>query len=535
MSQSTAVKEDAAMKKLAFIAALVALLVTVPFAAGSSHREAPLTSIDPTGDDTDTYAFTAKDSPGDLTIVGNWIPFEDPAGGPNFYKFDDNAHYYLNIDNTGDGKADIRYQFRFSTKTRNPGTFLYGLGKPIDSADSPNRNIVQTYTLTRERLQNGNVVSEKVLGNDLPTPPDNVGPKTTPNYEQTAESTVRNLPGGGKVFAGQRDDPFFASLGRIFDTVNLTGAGLGNKGGGVDDLGGYSVHSILLQVPEKQVTVNHKKVKSEKSKNAVVGVWASTERQALDVNGNGSGAFHQISRLGNPLVNEVIIPLAKKDMFNRTSPADDAANYGTYVLNPGLAAALNALFPGVVNAPEHNRTDIVQAVLQGIPGLNAFPGAAGKNATDTIKINLGTPPSQNPQRLGVLAGDNAGYPNGRRLTDDAVDIDLQVVAGALKGNKVPLGDGVDQNDVAFLDRFPYVAAPNPGANPDYAYGSRIKALAQQGGDVFPAFSDGSSDPSTSGPSDGGSTGVAMWILIPAAAIAVVGVTGTARNRRKRSA
>jgi hypothetical protein len=225
----------------------------------------------------------------------------------------------------------------------------------------------------------------------------------------------------------------------------------------------------------------------------------------------------------------VIIPLAKKDMFNRTIPADDAANYGTYVLNPVLAAAMNALFPGKINAPEHNRTDIVQAVLQGIPGLNAFPGKAGKNATDTLKINLGTPPTPNPQRLGVLAGDNQGYPNGRRLTDDVTDIDLQVVAGALKGNKVPLGDGVDQNDVAFLTKFPYVAPPNPGANPDYSFGSRIKALAQQGGDVFPSLS-GSSSTDTAG-SDGGGTSAVVWILIAAAGLAVVGMAGNTLRKR----
>jgi hypothetical protein len=291
------------------------------------------------------------------------------------------------------------------------------------------------------------------------------------------------------------------------------------------------VHSIVLQVPESQVTVDGKPVKSDKSKNAVVGVWTSTERPSVDVNGNASGAFHQISRLGNPLVNEVIIPLALKDKFNRTIPADDATNYGKYVLEPGLAAALNTLFPGKINAPTKNRTDIVQAVLQGIPGLNAFPGAAGKNATDTIKINLGTPPSNAPQRLGVLAKDNAGYPNGRRLTDDVTDIDLQVVAGALKGNKVPLGDGVDQNDVPFLTKFPYVAPPGAGANPDASYGSRIKALAQQGGDVFPSFSGSTS---TSGANDNGGVSAAVWILIAAGVLAAIGITGTAINRRRGS-
>src|SRR4051794_25331757 len=326
------------LRKLAMTAALVAAAAVPPVALGSSHREAPLTAIDPTADNTDVYAFTAKDAPDALTIASNWVPFEDPAGGPNFYRFDDNARYYTNIDNTGDGKPDVRYLFTFKTHTKNPASFLYGLGGKVKTPDDPNLNVTQTYTVTREQLRNGAVVNSAVVGRNLLSPPNNVGPKTTPDYGAIAEQTVHRLKGGGKVFAGQRDDPFFVSLGRVFDTVNLTGAGLGNQGGGVDDLAGYAVHSIVLQVPESQVTVNGKSVKSEKSKNAVVGVWSSTERQAIDVNGKGSGAFHQISRLGNPLVNEVIIPLAKKDMFNRTIPADDAANYGTYVLNPVLAA-----------------------------------------------------------------------------------------------------------------------------------------------------------------------------------------------------
>jgi len=178
---------------------------------------------------------------------------------------------------------------------------------------------------------------------------------------------------------------------------------------------------------------------------------------------------------------------------------------------------LNTLYPDV-KAPESNRTDIVQAVLQGVPGLNAFPGNAGKNATDTLKINLGTAPSASPDRLGVLAGDNAGYPNGRRLTDDVVDIDLQVVAGALKGNKVPLGDGVNQNDVQFLSEFPYVAPSKPGANPDAAYGSQLKAIANADGtDTLPSYSGTSAGGSGSG-DDGGGPGALGWIAIAAGAL-----------------
>jgi hypothetical protein len=515
------------MRKLALVAALAALVIAVPLSFGSSHREAPLTSIDPTGDDTDTYAFTAQDAPGALTIVGNWVPFEDPAGGPNFYKFDDNAHYYLNIDNTGDGVADVRYLFDFDTEVRNPNSFLYTNGQPVNSVDSKNRNVVQTYSVTR--VADGH---SQVIARNVPTPPSNVGPKTIPDYQAAQAGAIENLPGGGKVFAGQREDPFFASLGRIFDTVNLTGAGLGNQGGGVDDLAGYAVQSIVLQVPERDVTRDGKSVADAKDSNAVVGVWASTERQSISVTGSGTGPFTQISRLGNPLVNEVIIPLGQKDRFNRTQPKDDASNYGQFVLQPELAAVLNKLFPGV-NAPEKNRTDIVQAVLQGLPGLNAFPGAAGQNATDTLKINLGTPPTASPNRLGALAGDTAGYPNGRRLTDDVVDIDLQVVAGALAmpANKVPLGDGVNQNDVQSLSQFPYVAPPKPGANPNAGFGSQLKAIDNGNGTSTPPSFSATGGSGSGGGGGGGPDGI-VWVLIGAGVLALVGLGYRVAHRGK---
>jgi hypothetical protein len=462
------------MRKLAIAAALVAVAIAVPLSMGSSHREAPLTALDPTADHTDVYAFTAKDAPDALTIAVNWIPFEDPAGGPNFYRFDDKARYYTNIDNTGDGKPDIRYLFAFKTNTKNPNSFLYGLGGQVKDLDDKNLNVTQSYDVVREELRNGSIVSKQVVGRDLLTPPNNVGPKTTPDYPAIAEKANHRLSGGGKVFAGQRDDPFFISLGRVFDTINLTGAGLGNKGGGVDDLAGYAVHSTVLQLPESQVTRDGESVSGAKARNAVVGVWSTTERQNLNVaSGEGSGEYKQVSRLGNPLVNEVIVPRGAKDKFNRTTPDQDAKNYGAGAVKPELAKVLNTLFPDV-KAPEDNRTDIVQAVLQGVPGLNAFPGKAGKNATDTLKVNLGVPPANQPNRLGVLAKDNQGYPNGRRLEDDVTDIDLQVVAGALKGNKVALGDGVDKNDVASKAEFPYLADPGSGANPKAGYASKLK-------------------------------------------------------------
>ncbi len=486
------------MKRLAIVAALLAIGVAVPLSIGSSHREAPLTSIDPTGDDTDVYAFTAPDAQHALTVVANWVPFEDPAGGPNFYKFDPKARYYINIDNTGDGRPDVRYRFRFKDHLRNPNSFLYA-APTVDSIDSPNLNVFQTYDVDRlvygkggrwyaqdarkghrnrkgkhhrkgkhrkgkhNRKGNGKYKlrhSREVL-EDAFVAPNNVGPKTIPNYDAVANQAITDLPSGGKVFAGQRDDPFFVDLGATFDAINLDMPGRGGKV--VDDLAGYGVHSIVLQVPEENVTKDGEQVNSDKDKNAVVGVWASTERQRVQVAGsksdddNRGDDWVQTSRLANPLVNEVVIPLGLKDKFNSTQPADDA-QYAKFVLNPELAKLMNALFN--LGVKETDRTDIVLALLQGVPGLNQQTG----KPVDTIKLNLGTNPANSPNRLGVLAGDTAGFPNGRRLTDDVVDIELRVVAGALIGKDVPLADGPTENDKTFSDTFPYLVATNSGFN-----------------------------------------------------------------------
>src|SRR6478736_8613036 len=233
------------------VAALLAALAAVP-GSGSSHREAPLTSIDPTGDDTDLYAFTAPDATNALTVVANWIPFEDPAGGPNFYRFDDKADYYINVDNTGDGNYDIRYRFKFKTTTRNPNSFLYAL-PGVSSISDSKLNVVQTYSITRETYKNGKLKGSKKIANGLPVAPNDVGPKTFPDYASVANDAIRSLPGGGKVFAGPVDDPFFVDLGTTFDAINFRN-GTGASGGGKDDLAGYNVHTIALQVPKSDVT-----------------------------------------------------------------------------------------------------------------------------------------------------------------------------------------------------------------------------------------------------------------------------------------
>ena len=405
------------MRRTTALAAVIAAAVAVPLSIGSSHREAPNISNDPAADNTDTYAWTAADAPGALTLAANWIPGQNPSG-------------------FGD----------------------------------PKLNVVQRYSIVREthRYRGKRVKTrEKTIARALPAAPSDIGPKTFPNYAAFTNAAIRKLKGGIKVFAGQRDDPFFVDLGATFDGINVR-KGTGNAGEGKDDLSGMNVSSIVMQIPERLVTKNHRAVSGPKASNAVVGVWSTTERRKLEVTNSarkGRGRFVQVSRLGNPLINEVVIPLGKKDKFNRTTPNRDAALYGKYAVKPELAAVFNALFG--VNAPENNRTDIVQALLQGIPGLNQHKGIKGPPAVDTIKLNLGTPPASGPgDRFGVIGGDTAGYPNGRRLGDDVVDIDLQVVAGFLKGNKVPLGDGVDQNDKPFLSAFPYLAAPTSGFDSD---------------------------------------------------------------------
>ena len=456
----------------AVMSALVAAALVASLVLGSSHREAPRIMLDPSADNTDVYAFTAPDAPNSLTVVANWIPLEEPAGGPYFGKLDPKARYYVKIDNTGDGVADVAYRWKFKNTFRNPNSFLYAAPQ-VTSINDPDINFVQKYDLYKDTYRHGHLKRERRIAHNVPVAPDNVGPKTIPNYEPVWLGAVAPLSGGGKTFVGPADDPFFVDLGAVFDGINIDkpgrpAIGLGNQGGGKDDISTYNTHSFALQVPESEVTRDHKPVSGPAAKNAVVGVWASTERQRISVRRH-HGSKHlkhrwvQVSRLGNPLINEVIIPISKKDKFNRTSPANDAKNFGTYALSPEPAKLLNALFG--LGVKENDRTDIVQALLTGIPGLTQISPKAVP--ADTLKLNLGVPPSGSPNRFGLLAGDNAGFPDGRRLADDVTDIELRVIGGALLkpeqgGKQLPLGDGVDGNDKPFRAAFPYVALPDSG-------------------------------------------------------------------------
>ncbi len=458
-------------------AALTALLVAVaaprtPMATASSHREAPVISDDPTADNTDVYAFVSPDRPDSVTIVANYIPLEEPAGGPNFAKFGDDVLYEVHVDNDGDSAEDVTYQFRFTTQVRNGNTFLYNTG-PITSLTDEDWNVHQTYSVTRVAGQRA-----EVLGEGLPTPPVNIGPRSTPNYDALASAAVANLPGGIKVFAGQRDDPFYVDLGSVFDLAGLRPFNPFHiiplpAAPGVDGVAGFNTHSIVLQVPTAQLTTFGR---------PTIGVYASASRQKLtivreDGTRDADGPWVQVSRLGEPLVNEVVIPLGQKDRWNGSEPESDA-QFAPRYLTPEVTALENLLYPVLSDAPQSGRADLVAVLLTGVEGLNH----TGDVQADLIRLNTSIPPAAPVgagNRLGALAGDFAGFPNGRRLEDDVVDIELRAFAcgyGPIVGplvqapcggdaNRTPnnlLGDGVDRNEKSFMTTFPYVATPHQG-------------------------------------------------------------------------
>jgi hypothetical protein len=484
---------------LAFAAGAVAIVLLVVYGPGphgakaSSHAEAPLIGQDPRADNTDLYAFVSPEDTSKVTMIANYIPLEAPASGPNFYSFDDSALYEIKVDQDGDGRADVGYQFTFTTQTRNPNTFLYNTG-PIGSLTDTDWNRPQTYDVTfvhynkDGKVEPGGTNKPVVLGHDISTPPDNIGPRSTPNYNTLAAAAVTSLPGGIKVFAGQRDDPFYVDLGSIFDLAGLRPFNPFHliplsAAPGVDALTNYNTHSIEIQVPISQLA---------QAPNKNIGIYATASRQKATILRNdgtkdGHGRWVQVSRLGNPLINEVVIPLGKKDYWNRSEPSNDA-QFEQYYSNPEVSALENLLY-GQANAngvlqpiDETGRTDLDLILLNGVPGLNF----TGDTQADLLRLNTdikpgangacpgGTASASQPDRLAVLNADLCGYPNGRRLADDVVDIDLRVFAQGygtfLNGafglpNKSPnnlLGDGVDTNDVSFSNTFPYVASPHQG-------------------------------------------------------------------------
>ena len=439
-------------------------------AGASSHREAPLIAADPAVDNTDVYAFASPDRPGYATFVANFIPFEEPNGGPNFYPFATDAVYNINIDNNGDARPDVVYRWTFHNIDKRGGsTFLYNNG-PVTSIADENLLFRQTYTL--QASFNGGPFQTRV--SNAPVAPSRVGPASMPDYAKLRDQAVTTLPGGWKIFAGQAGDPFFLDL-RVFDL--LYGGNL--KEVGQDTLGGYNVNTIAIQVPFKDVTLN-----ADAKRNPVIGTWSTAERPRVRITGKTTTStkdWVQVSRLGNPLVNEVVVPSGLKDAFNALPPDKDAsvAPVVARVKDPEVPKLIQGIYG--VKAPATPRNDLVEIFLTGLTTKAGGPIKADLNSqlnnadvnpsafrpSEMLRLNLSVKPTAKPNRLGVLGGDLQGFPNGRRLTDDVVDIELQALEGAAQTGKLvsalAAGDGVNANDRAFGTSFPYVALPNVGA------------------------------------------------------------------------
>lgn len=458
-------------KILSVMFSMVALLALVfgvmpGDTSASSHREAPFTASNPEADATDLYAFVSPDSPDTVTLIANYVPLQVPAAGPNYYQFGDDVLYEINIDNNGDAQDDITFQFDFDSVIINGNTFLYNTGT-IESLNDENLNRRQYYTVSvlnqqqsRHPGRQGRLIAGE--GQTLQVAPYNVGPVSYSNrsYEEVAREAIFTVPLGGggeynnqqmKVFAGPRDDPFFVDLGGTFDLLQgITGN---------DHLAGFNVHSIAIQVPRSYL---------QGSNDSIIGVRTTAYRRMMtvlrpgfgepgmqdDMPSDSRGPWVQISRLDNPLVNEVVIPLKDKNRFNASRPTNDT-QFLSYVQNPELAGLLNGILG--VPVPDAPRNDLVAVFLTGVEGLNQPTNVV---PSSQLRLNMAIAPSAEANRLGVLGGDLAGFPNGRRLSDDVVDIELQAVAGELVGMPNDLGDNVNMNDREFMGRFPYLATPH---------------------------------------------------------------------------
>jgi hypothetical protein len=435
----------------------------------SSHREAPEISKDPVADNTDTYAFVSPDAPGTVTLITNYVPLEGPAGGPNFYEFgNEDVLYRINVDNDGDARPDVTYEFRFKTTVSSPESFLYNTGQ-ITSLDDPHWNRRQFYSVRRIHGD-----SETVLGDNLASPPCNVGPRSTPDYvEKLAEPAVHLVKDGIKVFAGQRREGFYVDLGSIFDLgalrpfQNLHLLPPKEAAAGVDSTKAVNVHTIAIQVPIGQLTRDGSTPKKPLDAGAVIGVWGSASRRksrVRDEEGEAeAGPWVQVSRLGNPLFNEVIVPMGHKDRWNSLTPRRDN-EFLKYVQQPELAKLLPVLYPtAFTNLSKYtkDRADLVAILLTGIPEgiVKGFQNFTGKAPADLLRLNVAIPPAEPTATnvLGILGGDLAGFPNGRRVFDDVVTIELRAIAGLT----IPLVDTSFTPDGAagLVSDFRYPATP----------------------------------------------------------------------------
>jgi hypothetical protein len=504
-------------------------------ALASSHREAPFISTRPSVDGTDFYLFNSYEDgrAGYVTLLANYIPLEDPQGGPNYFLLDDNALYEISVDNTGSGKADLTFQFRFTTTimgltvpvgTKMVPVPLTNIG-PVSAGGTGVQNVAQTYTLTLvtgdRRTGTATALTNAITGSQtFAKPLDNIGNKSIANYAVYASTFIYPITipgctaGRGKVFVGQRQDPFFLDLGGTFDLVNYTypvtelvPAGTSPRNYATNSLAGFNVTTLALEIPAacltngsdpvigayttaslRQASVLNPVPQSAKSAASVGPVAAPTGPELA------GGAWSQVSRLGMPLVNELVIGLPDKDRWNTTTPNQDA-EFADYVTNPSLPILVQALFGSAgVKAPNvYPRTDLEAVFLTGISGLNQPAKVLAPAEELRLNTRTAVTPYAAQNDLGVLGGDNSGFPNGRRPIDDVVDITLRVAMGVLlkpyngsamdpdpasdASRQLGYTDGVQANPANFLTAFPYLNTPLPGS-PDSPAGTSSPAGAQ---------------------------------------------------------
>ena len=520
------------------IATLLAMLMIAPANTfGANHREAPITALDRAADITDWYAFVSYDDPSKVTFILNVDPLLEPSNGPNYFPFDPEIVYAIKIDYDQDAIADVGFEVRFQTEIRAPGVFTAFIGAgngipsppnaprtlssdgvptqvippaitALDGRGSEGLSLRQTYSVWMVRGDGANASRTNMTsGRRLFAVPSNVGARTMPDYPALARQGVYTIDNGMRVFAGTVDDPFYIDLGGTFDSLNLRGNfpsgtpgvltpeqnGNDRQNFAPDDVAGYNVNTIAIEVPINQITQGGA-VYPATDRRAVIGTWATTSRPRISVRRNAQelagfgedfATYRQVQRMGNPLINEVIIGTGSKDRFSMSDPKDDA-QFANFVLDPLLARALNAVYGGLA-VPDAPRTDLLLLAQYRAP--IAPPGTPTGPVADLLRLNTGVPPTPaaSRSRLGALAGDLGGFPNGRRVSDDVTDISLRAVAGVLAGNTgAPynsIGDGVNTNDVPYQETFPYVAwahSGRPASTPAAAETSPETATAEAG-------------------------------------------------------
>jgi hypothetical protein len=475
----------------AFALSLATLTLPPQSLFGASHREAPITALDQKADITDWFAFVSPEHPDRVVFILNVDPFLEPGNGPNYFPFDPGILYEMKIDDNQDGLPDITFQFRFQTQINQPGIFTGFVGNiagipPITALNGPGSaglSLSQTYTVT---IVKDGYKQDLGFGQTLYAVPTNVGPRTMPNYNALRQQGIYTLNNGSRVFAGTAADPFFIDLGAALDSLNFRQA----AGGGVlsaaidgDDknnyapntLAGFNVNSIVLEVPIVQLTVDGQ-LHPAKDKQAVIGTWGTTSRRNVSVLRNtaqagtyGERGWAQIQRLGNPLINELIIGTGSKDKFSTDEPIHDD-QFASFFLNPLLAQIFGSIGIPVPPAPRTDLLILAQYQAPICPGCG--PADAGPVA-DLLRLNTGIPPTPpaSVKRLGFIAGDSAGFPNGRRLIDDTLDIAARTVGGILvDGTKygTRIGDGVNAPASAPLSTFPFVAPAYDGRDSAHA-------------------------------------------------------------------